>query len=268
MEKYVEIAKEMVLAYGPKLLMALVTLVIGLLIVRGLVKGMGKVMEKRKVDPSLQPFLRSMVGILLRVMLFITVAGMLGIEMTSFIAILGAAGLAIGMALSGTLQNFAGGVMLLLFKPFKVGDFIEAQGFSGVVKEILIFNTILNTGDNKTIILANGPVSGGSIVNYSTAVNRRVDWTFGIGYKDDIDKARAVISTLLDADTRILKDPAALVAVSALADSSVNMVVRGWVKTADYWDVFFALNESVKKSFDKEGITIPYPQMDVHQYQG
>ena len=189
---------------------------------------------------------------------------MLGVEMTSFIAILGAAGLAVGMALSGTLQNFAGGVMLLIFKPFKVGDFIEAQGYAGVVKEIQIFNTIITTGDNKTIIIPNGGLSTSSMVNYSTMPTRRVDWTFGIGYGDDVDKAKEVLKKLLSEDARILKDPEPFIAVSELADSSVNFVVRAWVNGADYWGVFFDMNEKVYKTFDKEGLNIPYPQMDVH----
>lgn len=268
MDEYVQMAKDMIMEYGPKLATAIITLIVGLIVIRVIVNAIGKLMAKRNVDPSLQPFLRSMTSMLLKVMLFISVIGMLGVEMTSFIAILGAAGLAVGMALSGTLQNFAGGVILLIFKPFKVGDFVEMQGFSGVVKEILIFNTIMNTGDNKTIILANGPVSTGSIVNYSKEENRRVDMTFGIGYNDDIDKAKATMQSLIDADSRILKDPASFIAVSELADSSVNFVVRAWVKSADYWGVYFDMQEKVKKTFDSENISIPYPQMDVHQFQG
>ena len=221
-------------------------------------------MEKRKIDDSLKPFIKSLTSALLKTLLVITVLGMLGVEMTSFIAILGAAGLAVGMALSGTLQNFAGGVMLLIFKPFKVGDFIEAQGYAGVVKEIQIFNTIITTGDNKTIIIPNGGLSTSSMVNYSTMPTRRVDWTFGIGYGDDVDKAKEVLKKLLSEDARILKDPEPFIAVSELADSSVNFVVRAWVNGADYWGVFFDMNEKVYKTFDKEGLNIPYPQMDVH----
>jgi small conductance mechanosensitive channel len=189
---------------------------------------------------------------------------MVGIQMTSFIAILGAAGLAVGMALSGTLQNFAGGVMILLFRPFKQGDFIDTQGYAGKVKEIQIFNTILITPDNKTVILPNGTLAGTSLINYSTEPTRRVDWTFGISYGDDVDKAKTVIKSLAEADSRILKDPELLVAVSELADSSVNLVVRGWVASADYWAVSFAMNENIYKEFNKVGLHIPYPQMDVH----
>ena len=221
-------------------------------------------MKKRNVDESLQPFLKSLIGAILKILLVISVVSMVGVEMSSFVAILAAAGFAIGMALSGTLQNFAGGVMILIFKPFKVGDFIDAQGHMGVVKEIQIFNTILKTADNKTIIQPNGPLSTGSMVNFSTEENRRVDFTFGIGYNDDIDKAKAVLNRIIAADARIFKDPAPFVAVSELADSSVNFVVRVWAKASDYWGIFFDTQETVKKEFDKEKISIPYPQTDVH----
>lgn len=188
----------------------------------------------------------------------------MGIEMTSFIAILGAAGLAIGMALSGTLQNFAGGVMILIFKPFKVGDVIDAAGYIGSVNQIQIFNTILKTPDNKTIIIPNGGLSNSSLTNFSTESRRRVDWTIGIGYGDDVDKAKSVIQDLCDKDQRILKDPAVFIAVSELGDSSVNFAVRAWVESADYWAVFFAMNENVVKTFGEHNLNIPYPQMDVH----
>jgi len=224
-------------------------------------------MDKSKMDESLKPFLKGLVGMLLKALLFISVLGMIGIEMTSFIAILGAVGLAVGMALSGTLQNFAGGVMILIFKPFKIGDFIEAQGYMGVVKEIQIFNTIVTTPDNKTIIIPNGGLSTSSMINYSTEEERRVDWTIGIAYGDDVDKARAVIKRLCDEDSRILKDPEVFIAVSELADSSVNFAVRAWVKAPDYWGVFFDLNENVYKTFGKEGLNIPFPQMDVHVHK-
>ena len=192
---------------------------------------------------------------------------LVGIPMTSFIAILGAAGLAVGLALSGTLQNFAGGVMLLIFKPFNVGDFIEAQGFMGVVREIQIFNTILKTPDNKTIIIPNGGLSTGPMTNFSTEPTRRVDFSFGIGYSDDIDKAKSIIDGLIKNDNRILADPEPFIAVGELADSSVNFTVRVWVISEDYWGVHFDMIESVKKAFDKGGVSIPFPQTDVHLYQ-
>jgi len=180
---------------------------------------------------------------------------------------LGAAGLAVGMALSGTLQNFAGGVMILLFKPYKVGDVIEAQGYVGSVKEIQIFTSILTTPDNKTVLIPNGPLATGSLINFSTQDTRRVDWTIGIAYGDDLDKAYEVIKGFIGEDDRILKDPEPFMALSALADSSVNIVVRVWVNSPDYWGVFFDMNEKVYRSFDKEGLGIPFPQMDVHLHK-
>lgn len=255
------------LEYGPALLKAIAVLVLGLWAVKIIVSVVKKVLGKSNVDPSLKGFLGSMISILLKIMVYITALGMLGVEMTSFIAILGAAGLAVGLALSGTLQNFAGGVMILLFKPYSVGDFIDAQGHSGTVKEIQIFVTVLTTPDNKTIIIPNGPLATGSLTNYSKQETRRVDWTFGIGYGDDVDKAYEVLKRLLSEDDRILSDPEPFMAVSALADSSVNIVVRVWVKTEDYWGVHFRMNEEVYKTFDKEGLNIPYPQTDVHLHK-
>ncbi|MEN8248274.1 MAG: mechanosensitive ion channel domain-containing protein [Bacteroidota bacterium] len=256
--------KDLMITYGPKLIGAVIALIIGLWIIKWIVKLVRGVMKRGDVDESLRPFLTSLVSALLKVMLAISIMGMVGVEMTSFIAILGAAGLAVGMALSGTLQNFAGGVMILLFKPFKVGDLIEAQGYTGVVKEIQIFVTILTTVDNKTIIIPNGGLSNGSMINYSTQATRRVDWSFGIGYGDDLEKAKSLVQNLLESDSRILKDPATFVKLGEMADSSVNLTVRAWVNSADYWDVFFDTNEKVYATFNSEGITIPYPQMDVH----
>jgi small conductance mechanosensitive channel len=255
------------ITYGTRLLAALTTLIIGLWIAGMIVKGVKAGFNRSKMEPSLQSFLGSMIGILLKALVYITALGVLGIEMTSFVAILGAAGLAVGLALSGTLQNFAGGVMILLFKPFKVGDVIDAQGYLGTVKEIEIFVTVLTTPDNKTIIIPNGPLSTGSLVNFSTQSTRRVDWTFGIAYGDDIDRAYEVLDRLIAADERILKDPEPFRALVELADSSVNIVVRCWVNAADYWGVYFAMNEQVYKTFDKEGLSIPFPQTDVHLHK-
>ncbi len=263
-EKIVELASKYVVEYGVKIIGAVVVWIIGAWVIKLLIKGFDRMMTKRGADASLVPFLKGLFSALLKVMLVISVLGMLGIEMTSFIAILGAAGLAIGMALSGTLQNFAGGIMILIFKPFKVGDFIDAQGHEGIVSEIQLFNTILKSLDNKTIIIPNGGLSTSSMVNYSAEPQRRVDWTIGIGYGDNVDTAKDVIKRLCDEDSRILKDPEVFIAVSELGDSSVNFAVRAWVKAEDYWDVFFRLNEEVYKTFDKEGLNIPYPQMDVH----
>ena len=258
---------DVAMTFGPRLIGAIITLIIGWWIIKIIQRSIRKSFEKREMEPSLRGFLNSMIGILLKVLLLISVVGMIGVQMTSFIAILGAAGLAVGLALSGTLQNFAGGVVILLFKPFKVGDYIDAQGHSGSVNEIQIFNTILKTPDNKTIIIPNGGLSTGSMVNYSTEPRRRVDFVFGIGYGDDVDKAKTVIQRLIDEDDRILKDPEPFVAVSELADSSVNLVVRVWAEASNYWDIHFDMQEKVYKTFAKEGLNIPFPQMDLHVYK-
>lgn len=253
-----------VITFGPRLIGALIVLAIGWWIIKIIQQSLKKEFHKREMDLSLRGFLNSIIGIILKIMLLISVIGMLGVGMTSFIAILAAAGLAIGMALSGTLQNFAGGVMILLFKPFKVGDYITAQGHSGTVNEIQIFNTILKTPDNVTIIIPNGELATNSMTNYSVEKRRRVDFLFGIGYGDDVDKAKAVLKKLIDDDKRILQDPAPFIAVKELGDSSVNIVVRAWAEASDYWAIFFDMHEKVYKTFDKEGINIPFPQMDVH----
>lgn len=264
MAHYAEIAKSYVMEYGLKIIIAVIVLIIGLRIIKSLVKIADKGMQKRNVDESLRPFLKSITSALLKVALFISVIQMVGIATTSFVAILGAAGLAVGLALSGTLQNFAGGVVILLLKPFKKGDWVEAQGYAGTVNEIQIFFTILKTPDNKTVVLPNGPLSTGSLVNYSTEPTRRVDMEFGIGYDDDIDKTKATLNKLIEADSRIHKDPAPAVLLGTLADSSVNFKVRVWCDAGDYWGIYFDFHEQVKKTFDAESIGIPYPQMDVH----
>ncbi|MGB0431174.1 MAG: mechanosensitive ion channel family protein [Bacteroidia bacterium] len=256
--------QEMAITYGTRLAIAILILVFGFIIANIVASAVKKVIEKRGLSPELKGFLGSIVAVALKIAVVVSALGQLGIEMTSFVALIGAAGLAVGMALSGTLQNFAGGVMLLIFKPFKVGDFIEIQGHAGVVREIQIFQTILTTGDNRKVIIPNSPISTGSMINYSSEPTRRVDFVFGIGYNDDIDLAKATINSLIEADERILKDPAPFVAVKELADSSVNFVVRTWVNSADYWGVYFDMQENVKKTFDSKNIGIPYPQMDVH----
>ncbi|MCF8370207.1 MAG: mechanosensitive ion channel [Bacteroidales bacterium] len=263
---YVDKFVDLFVIYAPKLALAIIVLIIGLLVIKSITKLFNKLLKKRKMDEALTSFLSSFVSILLKVLLVISVIEIVGVQTTSFVAILAAAGFAVGMALSGTLQNFAGGVMLMIFKPFKVGDFIEAQGYSGTVKEIQIFNTILKTPDNKTIIQPNGSLATGSMVNFSTEPTRRVDFTFGIGYSDNIDAAKTVLQRLIGADSRILKDPAPFIAVSELADSSVNFAVRVWANSGDYWGIFFDMTEAVKKEFDKENISIPFPQTDVHMY--
>ncbi len=252
------------ISVGSKILLAIVVFIVGRWIVRRLNKLLAKILEKRHVEASLSTFVKSLVNITLTLLLIIVVIGVLGIETSSFIALFASAGVAIGMALSGTLQNFAGGVMILLFKPFKVGDTIEAQGQSGTVREIQIFNTILATPDNKIIIIPNGGLSTGLMKNYSREATRRVDWEFGIAYGDDYTKAKAVIARLLDADGRVLKDPAYFIALTSLGESSVNIVVRAWVNAGDYWGVYFDMNEKVYKTFAEENLNIPFPQLDVH----
>lgn len=255
------------ISLGSKLLIALVIFIIGRWLVKRILRLTCTIMQKRQVEASLYSFVRSLVGITLNFVLLITIISVLGIETSSFIALFASAGVAIGMALSGTLQNFAGGVMILLFKPFKVGDTIEAQGQSGKVKEIQIFNTLITTPDNKLIIIPNGGLSTGIMKNYSKEPTRRVDWEFGIGYGDSYDKAKAVINKLLASDSRILQDPAWFIALTSLGESSVNIVVRAWVNAPDYWDVYFNLNEKVYKTFAEEGLNIPFPQLDVHLHQ-
>jgi small conductance mechanosensitive channel len=255
------------LEYGPNLIFAILTLVIGLWLVKLIVQGVRRGMKRSETDETLKGFTISLVSILLKVLVYITALGVLGVEMTSFIAILGAAGLAVGLALSGTLQNFAGGVMILFFKPFHVGEFIEAQGHTGTVKEIQIFVTILTTPDNKTVLIPNGPLATESMTNFSRQPTRRVDWTFGIGYGDDLDKAYEVLRRLLDGDDRILNEPEPFMALKELNDSSVDITVRAWVNSPDYWGVFFRMNEEVYRTFENEGLSIPFPQHDVHLFR-
>jgi small conductance mechanosensitive channel len=257
----------LVVRYGMKFIMAVVVLIIGLIVIRWITRAIVRMMKKGNVNPSLIPFLKTLTNMLLKVMLVISVMGMVGIQMTSFIAVLGAAGLAVGLALQGTLQNFAGGVMILLFKPYEVGHFIEAQGFMGTVKEIQIFTTVLLTPDNRKVIIPNSPLATGSITNYSAMSVRRIDFSFGIGYGDDIDKAKEILLGMARKDERVLKEEnPPVVMVEALGDSSVNLKLRTWVKSEDYWSLFFDTTENVKKQFDAAGISIPFPQTDVHLY--
>ena len=266
-EAIITYAKDWVMAYAPSILLALLTLVIGLWIIKGIQKVLQKSMTSKNVDETLRGFLSSIISMALKAVLLISVISMVGVKMTSFVALLGAAGLAVGLALQGSLANFAGGALLMFFRPIKVGDIIEANGFTGKVKEIQIFNTILNTPDNKTIIVPNGDLSNGNIVNYSTEPTRRIDFTFGIGYGDDIKKAREIMKGLIEKDSRILKDPEPQILLAELADSSVNFAVRVLGSGDDYWGVFFDLNEAVKLAFDANDISIPFPQTDVHVYK-
>ena len=262
--QYVDTLINLFVIWGPKLVGAILALLVGVYLANRIGNLVGRTMDRKEVDPSLRPFIVSLVNTLFKILVVVSVLGMVGIEMTSFIAILGAAGLAVGMALSGTLQNFAGGVMILFFKPFKVGDFIEAQGYAGTVNAIQIFNTILKTPDNKTIIIPNGGLSTSSMVNYSAETTRRVDWVFGVAYGDDIDKVKEVLLGLLNENESVLKDPEPFVKLGELADSSVNFTVRAWVNAADYWAVHFYMLENVYRKFGEAGLNIPYPQMDVH----
>ena len=267
MEDLIQKGYALLAAYGLKVVFAIVILIVGRWVAKLFGKVTQRVMGKREIDETLRHFVGNLIYYALLTFVVLAALSQLGIQTTSFIAVIGAAGLAIGLALQGSLANFASGFLMILFRPFKVGDFIEGAGVAGTVESLQIFTTQLRTPDNKKIIIPNSSLTGGNIVNWSATGTRRVDMVFGIGYEDDIDKAKQVISEILAADDRILKDPAPQVALSELADSSVNFVARPWVKTGDYWGVFFDTTEAVKKRFDAEGISIPYPQSDVHVYQ-
>jgi small conductance mechanosensitive channel len=254
-----------VLPWGINIVMAIAIFLVGKFVVGVLVRITKKIMAKGGVDNILINFVASIISTILLLFVVIAALDQLGVETTSLIALIGAAGLAIGLALQGTLQNLASGVMLIIFRPFNDGDFVEAAGVSGVVETIGIFTTTMRSGDNREIIIPNGEIFGGTITNYSKRSTRRVDMVFGIGYDDDLKKAKEIISRILAEDERILKNPEPLVAVAELADSSVNFNVRPWCATAEYWNVYFDTHEKVKLTFDAEGISIPYPQMDVHQ---
>jgi len=253
--------------FGIRAATAIAIFLIGKFIVRLLVGGIIRVMTAQDIDRTLMTFVCNLVRVSLMVVVVIAAIGALGVETTSFIAIFGAAGLAVGLALQGSLSNFASGVLIVLFRPYRVGDFIEAAGIAGSVEQVQILTTILKTGDNKQIIVPNSQIMNSIITNYSSNATRRIDMVVGVSYSDDLDKVRETIAELIAADDRILDEPAATIAVSDLADSSVNFVVRPWVNTSDYWNVKFALTEAIKKRFDAEGISIPFPQRDVHIYQ-
>ncbi|KJF43011.1 mechanosensitive ion channel family protein [Draconibacterium sediminis] len=261
---YIEKAYDLIITYGLKVIAAIVVLILGFWIIKIITRRTAKVMEKRHVNVSVSGFLQSLINILLKVMLLISIAKMVGIETTSFIAVLGAAGLAVGMAMQGTLANFAAGVMILAFKPFKVGDLIVSQGHLGTVKEIHIFVTILLTPENKTVILPNASVSGNDIVNYTTEGLIRVDMDFGISYGSNIKQAKDVLMKIIESHPKVLKEPAPFVGVKGLGDSSVNLAVRPYTLPADYWKVYFDVYEAGKIALDEAGIVIPFPQMDVH----
>lgn len=259
MEKYLEIGESFLEKYGPGVLSALLILIIGLFIIKMIVKLAKKVMKKSNVDLTLQKFLGNLLSWALKILLIVTVITQLGVETTSFAAILGAAGLAVGLALQGSLANFAGGVLIMIFKPFKIGDLVEAQGEIGVVKEIEIFTTKLTGLSNKEIIIPNASLSNGNIVNYSTEGTRRVDLVIGVSYDADIKQTKEVLMNVLTSNPKVLKDPAPAVTVSELADSSVNFAVRPWCNTEHYWDVYFEATENIKLALDQANIEIPYP---------
>jgi len=267
MEDILKQLQAVVAEYGLQVIGALATIIIGIWIAKMLAKYAGKVLRKREVDETLTKFLVSLVKIGLITFVIISAASQVGIQTASFVAIIGAAGLAIGFALQGSLSNLAAGVMLIIFKPVKVGDYIEGGGAIGSVESVGIFVTTLVTVDNKVVYIPNSTLTGGNITNYTAKDKRRVDLVFGIGYSDDIDKAKKVIQTVLESDSRILKDPAPQIVVSELGDSSVNLNVRPWVNTSDFWDVYFSVTEQIKKNFDEQKISIPFPQRDVHMYQ-
>ena len=267
MEGLVSKIWELLTIYGLKVIAAVVVFVVGRWIAKGLTKFAENVMNKKQVDPTIVSFVANMTYIALLVFVVLAALGQLGIQTTSFIAVIGAAGLAIGLALQGSLANFAAGFLMLIFRPFKVGDYIEGAGTAGTVEAIQIFTTQLRTPDNKTVIIPNGALTADNIINYSTKGTRRIDLVFGIGYGDDIDHAKTVIMEVLDKEERILEDPATTIGVIELADSSVNFAVRPWVRADDYWSVYFNLTENIKKSFDSRGISIPFPQRDVHMYE-
>ena len=250
---------------GKDLLGAIIIYIVGRFIIKQVGRLLARILEKRKLEISVQTFLRSLVSILLNLILAFAIVSRLGVETTSFAALLASAGVAIGMALSGNLSNFAGGLIILVFKPFKVGDYIEGQNANGTVREIQIFHTILTTVDNKVIYVPNGALSSNAITNYSKLDTRRAEWVFGVEYGEDFEKVKAVLQRIIDADPRILKDPAPMIALGALSASSVDIKVRAWAKTADYWDVYFDMNKIVYDTFNKEGIGFPFPQLTVHQ---
>lgn len=255
----------LVISYGSQLLLALVTLLVGWWIVGRITRAVQTMLQRRNVDPTLHSFIGTLVNIGLKALLLISVAGMVGVETTSFIALIGAAGLAVGLALQGSLANFAGGILILVLRPIRVGEYIQAQGVEGTVDSIQIFHTILKTGDNKTVIVPNGTLSNGSIINFSRQPTRRVHIDLGIGYEDNVKHARKILLQLAHADSRVLKDPEPAVWLASLGDSSVNLSLRVWTKTDDYWGVFWGLQEQAKEAFELEGITIPYPQRVMHQ---
>ncbi len=271
-QKFIELVEsgailDLVIGWGTKVIVAIAVFVIGKWVVRRMANVASRVMEKSGIDPMLVGFLHNILYFALLTAVIIAAVDIAGIPTTSFIAVMGAAGLAIGLALQGSLSNFASGVMLIIFRPFKTGDFIEAGGTTGVAETIRIFNTVMRTSDNREIIVPNSQIFNGTITNFSARPTRRVDLSIGIGYDDDIDKAKEIIMRAMKSDSRVLDDPAPSILLVELGDSSVNFAVRPWVKSADYWDVFSDLNQAMKTNLESNGLSIPYPQRDVHLHQ-
>ena len=262
--EYIEKNQDIIISTAINLTVAIFIFYIGRWLARGVSTLIGKALLHRKVDRAVVSFLSSIVYAAILIAVALIALSHLGIQTASFIAILGAAGLAVALALQGSLSNFASGVLIIVFRPFKAGDFVDVAGISGVVERIDIFQTVFKTGDNKKIFVPNSQITGGAIVNYSAEPQRRVDLTIGISYDSDLRKAKQLLENIVAADTRILKDPASVIAVSALADSAVQLIVRSWVQSADYWQVYWDTLEQVKLTFDEEGIEIPYPQMSLH----
>ena len=250
---------------GGRIIGAILIFVIGRVLISFIKKLLARVLESRKIDLGVQTFVKSMTNILLTILLAVAVVGKLGVDTTSFAALLASAGVAVGMALSGNLSNFAGGLIVLLLRPYKVGDWIESQGVSGAVRSIQIFHTVLTTADNKVIYIPNGTLSSGTVINYSREETRRVDWTVGVEYGENMEKVEEVVQKILTADSRILKEPAPFIALGALDASSVNVTIRVWVKNADYWGVFFDTQKKIYATFNQEGIGFPFPQLTIHQ---
>ena len=255
------------LSAGKHIIAAVIIFIVGRFLIKLLNRLVASILQRRHIEQSVQTFLSSLVNIILTILLIITVIGALGVNTTSFAALIASAGVAIGMALSGNLQNFAGGLIILLFKPYRVGDFIDVNGVQGTVSAVQIFHTILLTPDNKVIYLPNGSTSSSTITNYSREEKRRIEWTFGIDYGEDVSRARAAILSVITADARILPDPAPFVAVGGLSDSSVDILVRVWVPTEEYWNVYFDMHQRVYETFNEQKINFPYPQQTVHLVQ-
>ncbi|GHU68878.1 transporter [Bacteroidia bacterium] len=252
------------ISFGAKLLLCLVIYWVGRKLIRYLDKFTGRIMNNKKFDPSVASFFRSLINIILTAALIICVINILGFQSSSFVALLASIGVALGMAMSGTLQNFAGGVMILLFRPFRVGDYIDAQGQGGTVKEIQIFNTVITTSDNRTIYLPNGGLSNNVIVNYNRQHHRRIEWVIGVAYGTDYNRAKAILAGIVANEKRILSDPALEIVIKTLNESSVDIQIRAWVNRADYWNVYYQINELIYTGFTEKGIDIPFPQLTVH----